>query len=129
MSEATKGQQETFDITPVVDQKYPLRMVAMAVGMWEVTQKNWGEFYVRMKLMELNVGGAFLKNGDTGEELPVTPEMARDHIGMVISGAMEERSAWIARIFGNKANELQYAVEKFDGSYEFPYDEDEDKDG
>jgi hypothetical protein len=98
----------------------------MPLGMWEVTEENWGEFYVRIKFMELKCGGAFLKNAETGEDVFVTPEMAKEHIGMPIRGANEERDAWILRIFGGKAREFEYAVEEFDPNVEFPRDDKDD---
>ncbi|MBD0733986.1 hypothetical protein [Streptomyces sp. CBMA29] len=127
---ALQERRTTFDITPKINVKYPLDLPAKAIGMWEVTATNWGEFFIRISLMEIKLGGAFLRDGRTGADVPITPEMARDHVGLMIQSANEERDAWMARIFGGKIQELEYAVETFDPSYAFPRpDEDDDEDG
>ncbi|MFJ1700458.1 hypothetical protein ACIOHC_36305 [Streptomyces sp. NPDC088252] len=118
---------QTIDITPHVNPEFPLQLISASLGMWEITKENWGEFYVRVKIMELKCGGAFFKDSETGEDVLVTPEMAKEHIGMPVRSKNEERNEWLLRIFGGKARELEYKVEQFDPSVEFPRDDADDE--
>jgi len=57
----------------------------MTVGIPEITEKNWEEYYTRVHAME-SVNGALLrhKNTETGEvsDRPLTPEDIEKHIGL-----------------------------------------------
>ncbi|MFD4858366.1 hypothetical protein [Streptomyces atratus] len=109
-----------FDIAPVTDQKFPLKMWAMNLGMYEVTAKNWPEFFVRIRLYEELGNSPMLKYTETNEPVTITPELAKQHIGCRLGDMNEERAAWWLRIMNNRTRELEYAVEKFDGTVTFP---------
>lgn len=115
----------TIDITPVTDQTYPLRMWGMNLGMYEVNEKNWPEFFVRIRLFEEFGNAPMLKNADTNEPVTITPELAKQHIGCRLGDKMEERDVWWLRIMKGRARSLEYQVTDFDGNIEFPNSDDE----
>lgn len=110
----------TMDLTPKTNQKFPLQMWGMNLGMYEVTEKNWPEFFVRIRLYEELVDGPMLKYTETDEPVTITPELAKQHIGCRLGDMNQERAAWWLRIMKNRARELEYAVEKFDPAMAFP---------
>jgi hypothetical protein len=116
----------TMDITPVTDQRYPLKMWAINLGMWEVTEENWPEFFVRIRLYEELAGAPMLQNADTNEPVTITPELAKQHIGCSIGDKMEKRDEWWLRIMHRRARSLEYEAREFDSSV-FPVAEDDDE--
>ncbi|MFE6739858.1 hypothetical protein [Streptomyces tubercidicus] len=114
---------ETINVTPKTNEKYPLQMWGMNLGMYEVTEKNWPEFFVRIRLYEEFGNAPMLK--DSGKPFSITPEVAQQHIGCKLGDKVEERAEWWLRIMKGRARTLEYAVTEFDGSIEFPEDDDE----
>jgi hypothetical protein len=52
----------------------------MSVGIGEITEKNWKEFFVRLKAVE-GVYGPLLYNGETNKSL-LTEKEVFNHIGL-----------------------------------------------
>ncbi|MFH9606912.1 hypothetical protein [Streptomyces sp. NPDC017448] len=117
----------TMDITPETNQNFPLQMWAMNLGMYEVTADNWSEFFVRIRLYAELIDGPLLKYVETNKPVEITPELAKQHIGCRLGGMNEERGAWWLRLMKSRARELEYAVEKFDPSVEFPRTDEDDE--
>ncbi|MFE9833976.1 hypothetical protein ACFYP4_02335 [Streptomyces sp. NPDC005551] len=110
----------TINITPKTDQRFPLQMWSMNLGLYEVTDDNWHEFFVRVRLYEEFGNAPMLKYSDTNEPVTITPEMAKQHIGCRLGDRNQERDAWWIRIMDNRAKSLEFAVEEFDADVEFP---------
>lgn len=125
--EALKSRRKrVIDITPKVDQRYPLGMLSHTIGLYEITDKNWGEFFVRMRLYEELSGGAFLMDRDSKEKVPITPELARQHVGFKPMDQILTREQWWLRLLKNRSRELEYAAEN-DGAPEFPRPDEDDE--
>ena len=112
-----------INLTPVTDQKYPLRMWGMNLGMCEVTEKNWHEFFVRVRLYEELQGVPLLRREDKPFE--ITPELAKQHIGCHLGAKIEERDVWWLRIMNDRAKSLEFQVREFDETVEFPRSDDD----
>lgn len=107
-------------LTPVTNQKYPLELWARNLGMYEVTEKNWHEFFVRIRLYEQWQGVSLLKYSDSNEPVEITPELAKQHVGCRLGDKMEDRNTWWVRIMSGQARSLEYEVEQFAPDVEFP---------
>jgi hypothetical protein len=111
----------SLDITPEIDQKYPLQMWGMNLGLYEVTEENWHEFYVRLKVYEeMQNGTPMLRYTETGEPVPITPELAKQHVGCHLRDQLLTREAWWLRLLKNRASSYEYKVEEFAGVDLFP---------
>jgi hypothetical protein len=60
----------------------------MSVGLGELTEKNWTEFYARMHIVE--------KLGGYGH---ISPQRLREHIGLRTNVHNETRAQWMKRWF------------------------------
>lgn len=115
----------TMNITPETNQKFPLQMWGMNLGMYEVTAANWSEFFVRIRLYAELIDGPLLRYTETNEPVEITPELAKQHIGCRLGDVNQEREAWWLRIMKSKARSLEYAVEEFDDTVAFPGSDDD----
>ena len=72
------------------DRMYPdtqsIIFTTMSVGLGEITEKNWMEFYARMNIIER-----------LGNYTPIPPERVKEHIGLRTNVNNETRKQWIAR--------------------------------
>jgi hypothetical protein len=68
----------------------------MSVGMGEITEKNWLEFYARLNIVE--------RLGGYNE---ITPQRLREHIGLRTNVTYEKRSAWLSRWFEYEIDNIQ----------------------
>jgi hypothetical protein len=115
----------TMNVTPQINPKFPLQMWARNLGMWEVTEKNWPEFFVRIRLYEELAGAPMLRNADTNEPVTITPELAKQHIGCRLGDKMETRDEWWLRIMHGRATSLEYEARNFDPEV-FPLPDEDD---
>lgn len=121
------AKPKAIDITPKINQKYPLQVWAMSLGMYGVTDKNWPEFYVRIKLYEeMQDGSPLLQYTETKEPVPVTPELAKQHIGCRLGDQNLTREQWWLRLLKSRASSFQYQAEEFAGAELFPEPEDQE---
>jgi hypothetical protein len=74
------------------DYMYPdtqsIIFTTMSVGLGEITEKNWLEFYARMNIIE-RLGGY----------TPIPPERVKEHIGLSTNVSNETRNQWMKRWF------------------------------
>lgn len=80
---------------------WTLTLLTMAVGMGDITEKNYGEFYARLHLLETLSGGGYLleRNGpdDEWRNRLFTLEDIRKHIGLHTNVGPETRAQFIKR--------------------------------
>ena len=73
----------------------------MAVGLGEITEKNWLEFYARMNILERLHGYT-----------PIPPERLKEHIGLRTNVNNETRSQWIKRYFTYELDDTIWKVKR-----------------
>jgi hypothetical protein len=56
-----------------------LLFLTMLIGMNEITESNWREFYIRLNMYEQAIGAFFRKDGKAAY---YTPLMVQQHIGL-----------------------------------------------
>ena len=74
--ENIKADWKSDDVWPITD---ALIWATMSVGMNEITNSNWREFYSRAYMIQTIHGGWIIEKGKTRF---VTPKEVRDHIGL-----------------------------------------------
>ena len=74
--EDVKADWQSDDVWPITN---ALIWGTMSVGMNEITNSNWREFYSRAYMIQTIHGGWIIENGKTRL---VTPKEVRDHIGL-----------------------------------------------
>lgn len=74
--ENVKADWKSDDVWPITD---ALIWATMSVGMNEITNSNWREFYSRAYMIQTIHGGWIIEKGKTRF---VTPKEVRDHIGL-----------------------------------------------
>ena len=74
--ENVKADWKSDDVWPITD---ALIWATMSVGMNEITNSNWREFYSRAYMIQTIHGGWIIENGKTRL---ATPKEVRDHIGL-----------------------------------------------
>jgi hypothetical protein len=74
--ENVKADWKSDDVWPITD---ALIWATMSVGMNEITNSNWREFYSRAYMIQTIHGGWIIEKGKTRF---VTPQEVKDHIGL-----------------------------------------------
>lgn len=110
-----------LDLTPKINQKFPLQMWGINLGMYEVKEDNWAEFFVRIQLMAETLDVPMLRY-ESGEAVPITPELAKQHIGCRLGDRNEDREKWWLRIMRHRATGYENQVRDFDPD-QFPLPE------
>lgn len=114
---------KTFNIAPQINEKFPFQIYGPMLGMWDVTEENYGEFYVRLQLLDQLNGGPLLKAGE--EPYEITPERAKEHIGCRLRDQDLDREAWWLRVLSGRVRSLENTLETATG-YEFPRSDEDD---
>ena len=87
------------------DMMYPdtqsIIFTTMAIGLGEITEKNWLEFYARMNILERLHGYT---------SIPL--ERVKEHIGLSTNVNNETRSQWIKRYFTYELNDTIWKVRR-----------------
>ena len=80
-----------------------LIFMTISVGMGCITEENWEQFYKRTAIAE-TAFGTFLRkrHKETGElvDVPITPDIVRDHIGLRCNVGHETDAVFYKRIRG-----------------------------
>jgi len=79
-----------------------LETLTMSVGMGEITEDNWREFWARLYIVD-QVFGPFLRNPD-GSDRRLTPADVRAHIGLRANVAPDSKVTFKTKII----NELRW---------------------
>ena len=74
--ENVKADWQSDDVWPITN---ALIWGTMSVGMNEITNSNWREFYSRAYMIQTIHGGWLI---ETGESRFITPQEVKDHIGL-----------------------------------------------
>jgi hypothetical protein len=78
---------------------------SMGVGLGRITEKNWMDFYARLKFYE-SLSGSFIVGHD------ITPEDVYKRIGLSTNVSDETEHKFITRIAKNRLADLKYQAEK-----------------
>lgn len=73
---------------------HTLILLTMVTGIGEITEQTAEEFYIRVHFMELLQEHGFMTN-DKREDVFITPQMVRDHIGLTCNVSFESRAKWM----------------------------------
>ena len=101
--ETVDGQRQLAPLT------HSLIFATIGTALGQITEKNAGEFYARVKLLE-RVDGPYL-HGPDGPYL-ITPEDIRAHIGLVCNVVDETRTKWLGRL----KRDMDFRVHEFDAA-------------
>ena len=80
------------------DDTHYLAIGSMAIGIPEITEKNYTEVYARHKFMN--------------PQFPHSLDDVKEHIGMKTNVNLETRVRWLTRIAKNQFNEILYKVDE-----------------
>ena len=83
---------------PYADSTYYLIIGSMAIGIGEITEKNYGEVFTRHKFLSriINV------------PIKLTLEQVYNNIGLKTNTAFETKARWIARIAKSEYKSIEY---------------------
>ena len=89
------GQDDRSSVVRMHPRTHTLIFSCMSLGMGEITEVNWEEFYARLHVLERVHGSLLMQDG-----LPVyfTPDDVRRHIGLRVNVAEEKRPSFERRI-------------------------------
>ena len=90
-----KEESDKTEITRIHPRTHVLILASMSIGMGEITEKSWQDFYTRIYAIE-KVYGAFL-NQD-GKPCYFTADDIRSHNGLRINVAEESRASFEKRL-------------------------------
>jgi hypothetical protein len=88
-----------------------LLFATMIIGMNEITEKNWKEFYFRIHMCELTYGPYFRR-----EEIPeyYTPDMIHKHIGLGTNASNLTKVKFRNKVWEYSERECERAVTRFE---------------
>jgi hypothetical protein len=89
-----EGSREA-EITRLHPRTHVLIMASMTIGMGEITEGNWQEFYTRIYTVEKLYGALLYENK---EPAPFKPEDVMMHIGLKLNVADETRAVFNRRM-------------------------------
>lgn len=89
---------------------HSLIFMTVGVGLGGITEKNWTEFYARLKLLE-RLDGPFLNRGE--EKVEFTPEMVKRRVGLKANVTDETRAKWLGRL-KNDLNRYRWEAQKWE---------------
>jgi len=88
----------------------------MAVGMDKITEKNWKEFYTRLKMVEA-CSGCYLRgeNKETGkiEDIPFTVQNVKDHIGLHTNASIYSKTRFLNNMFARIEDRANSAIRSY----------------
>jgi hypothetical protein len=97
-------KKKTKEGYPYSDATYHLAWGSMAIGIGEITKKNYAEVYARHKFLN--------KLSRYGIPFNLTIENVYSHIGLKTNVSPETKSAWRNRIAKSCWQEITYDIEK-----------------
>ena len=98
-------EAKTKDGYPYKPTTHYLALASMAIGIGEITEKNYHEVYFRHKFIN--------QVSDTNNKLSLTLKDVYQHIGLETNvGRPEPRGKWKNRIIQNQMLSLSYAITK-----------------
>lgn len=98
---------EGNELTRIDPDTDSLIWATMAVGIGEITDRNYIEFWIRMNTLHMLWAGM---RGDTVNVMPLATVKA--HIGLSTNVAYETSGKWFKRIVKGKTEEIQYQEER-----------------
>ncbi len=116
----------------LTDATYSLVWATIPVGLGAITEKNWREFWVRLRFVE-HLGNAyrfrFVDDGEGGkrrQDIYFTPEEVHAHIGLRTNASPMSKTAflknrwdWLEREMGHAIRQFEREVLKLDEEDEF----------
>ena len=86
---------EMGDMTQVLN---TLIWACSAVGMSEITEKNWKDFYTRMKIMGRD-RSLLRKDKNGGYTVPISAQEVKDHIGLTTNATPLTKLQFLKRAY------------------------------
>jgi hypothetical protein len=78
----------------------------MSVGMNTITEKNWKDFYTRMKL--LGIDRNLLRKDDEGfYSVPISAQEVKDHIGLRTNASTLTKAEVLKRVYRETYNNVK----------------------
>ena len=72
--------------------------ITMSIGMNSITEKNWEDFYTRMKL--LGVDRNLLRRDEDGNyTIPISAQDVRDHIGLHTNASSKTKTQFLKQAY------------------------------
>jgi len=90
-----KDGEPMGEITSVLNS---LIWITMSIGISSITEKNWEDFYTRMKL--LGVDRNLLRIDENGSPtIPISAEDVRDHIGLMTNASTMTKAEFLKHAY------------------------------
>ena len=90
-----KDGEPMGEITSVLNS---LIWITMSIGMNSITEKNWEDFYTRMKL--LGVDRNLLRRDEDGNyTIPISAQDVRDHIGLHTNASSKTKTQFLKQAY------------------------------
>jgi len=90
-----KDGEPMGEITSVLNS---LIWITMSIGMNSITEKNWKDFYTRMKLLEAD--RSLLRIDEDGNyTIPISAEDVKDHIGLMTNASTMTKSQFLKHAY------------------------------
>ena len=87
--------------------------ITMSIGISSITEKNWEDFYTRMKL--LGVDRNLLRIDENGSPtIPISAEDVRDHIGLMTNASTMTKSQFLKHAYEVASRETRNVAKAID---------------
>ena len=87
--------------------------ITMSIGMNSITEKNWEDFYTRMKL--LGVDRSLLRIDENGSPtIPISAEDVRDHIGLMTNASSKTKTQFLKQAYEVASRETRNVAKAID---------------
>jgi len=90
-----KDGEPLGSLTQILDS---LIWITMTVGMSSITEKNWKDFYTRMKLIGAD-RNLLRKDEDGNYTVPISAEEVRDHIGLMTNASTMTKAEFLKHAY------------------------------
>jgi len=88
--------------------------ITMSIGMNSITEKNWKDFYTRMKL--LGADRNLLRIDEDGNyTIPISAKEVRDHIGLHTNASSLTKSAFLKHAYKVSSRETESEAKSIGG--------------
>jgi|TARA_R100000742_G_C4159754_1_gene1804 hypothetical protein len=101
-----KDGEPLGEITQILNS---LIWITMTVGMSSITEKNWKDFYTRMKLIKAD-RNLLRKDEDGNYTVPISAEEVRDHIGLMTNASTMTKAEFLKHAYEVASRETKRAA-------------------
>ncbi len=87
---------------------FHMALTSTLVGMYEITEDNWEEYFTRVHIWEKAFGTTLIINGKSAN---TPPEIVRDFIGLSVNATPLTKTQFRKKVMDNLEREARYEAE------------------